>query len=322
MATPRVKLVERLVAEAGPKAIELEDLGDGWPSRVRVRVTTGWQPVDLYISGVGSHNRKQYEYRFQNPPEKSKRPIITSPGALPVLLGYSEEWGRPVCVAADVQRRLGSDHRFSVLFVVALLKAAAQRGWSEYHTTSDEVIVGFQPSLLPAFVEMMSGGIAVRERQIVDAITNAGLSQDDGEQTRERARAAASRVVVDARFRRDVMKAYAGECALCGLDWDMIEAAHIYPVTAPKSVDRVWNGLALCGNHHSLFDRHKIYVEPGSLAVQLHPDLLNPPNEACQVFVERTLEQLVVPAKDALQPKDQMFTQRYEWFGGAYAWVA
>ncbi len=58
-------------------------------------------------------------------------------------------------------------------------------------------------------------------------------------------------------FRRSVMKAYDGKCAICEATFvELIEAAHIIPFGDPRAELRVnpRNGIALCRNHHALFD--------------------------------------------------------------------
>jgi len=59
-------------------------------------------------------------------------------------------------------------------------------------------------------------------------------------------------------FRAALIKAYAGECAFCGLSFvEALEGAHIVPwqfSTHEQRLD-VRNGLLLCATHHRLFDR-------------------------------------------------------------------
>ena len=55
-------------------------------------------------------------------------------------------------------------------------------------------------------------------------------------------------------FRREIIKVYQNHCCLCGIQLGIVEAAHIVPHAHPNSSDNVDNGLALCPNHHSLFD--------------------------------------------------------------------
>ena len=53
-------------------------------------------------------------------------------------------------------------------------------------------------------------------------------------------------------------------CALCDAPSEVIEAAHIVPVSENGSDDS-GNGLLLCRNHHAFFDMGKWCLEPFSL---------------------------------------------------------
>ncbi|NEV64307.1 HNH endonuclease signature motif containing protein [Thiorhodococcus minor] len=60
---------------------------------------------------------------------------------------------------------------------------------------------------------------------------------------------------------------------MCGLGSGLIEGAHIYPVEASDSKDELWNGIALCRNHHRAFDLHRIAVHTDTWQLEIHPDL-------------------------------------------------
>lgn len=75
-------------------------------------------------------------------------------------------------------------------------------------------------------------------------------------------------------FRRDVVEAYGGKCALTGTDCEeALEAAHIQPFRGPKS-QHVQNGIALRRDIHRLFDAGLITFDPDGTVVlssQLQP---------------------------------------------------
>lgn len=58
----------------------------------------------------------------------------------------------------------------------------------------------------------------------------------------------------DPRFRDAVMRAYDGRCCVCGRQLGLVQAAHIIPHAYPDCVDLVTNGLALCIEHHRMYD--------------------------------------------------------------------
>ena len=58
----------------------------------------------------------------------------------------------------------------------------------------------------------------------------------------------------EARFRPLVLQAYGNRCAVCETALKLVDAAHIIPVSDPRSDDEVTNGLALCRLHHAAYD--------------------------------------------------------------------
>lgn len=64
-------------------------------------------------------------------------------------------------------------------------------------------------------------------------------------------------------FRRRVIGAYAATCAVCGLQLNLVEAAHILPVAVDGSTDETSNGIALCALHHRAFDMNLISINEG-----------------------------------------------------------
>ena len=62
---------------------------------------------------------------------------------------------------------------------------------------------------------------------------------------------------IQAIFRATLLKAYEGQCSICGLSFEeALEAAHIVPWSNASPADRISprNGILLCANHHRLFD--------------------------------------------------------------------
>jgi putative restriction endonuclease len=72
------------------------------------------------------------------------------------------------------------------------------------------------------------------------------------------------------KFRRLVLEAYKGSCCVCGRQLGLIEAAHIIPHGHADSNDHISNGLALCVEHHRLYDsavliptsQRKLFLNP------------------------------------------------------------
>jgi putative restriction endonuclease len=58
----------------------------------------------------------------------------------------------------------------------------------------------------------------------------------------------------DPKFRQAVLQAYDYACCVCGRQMGLVQAAHIIPHSHPDCIDQISNGLALCIEHHRLYD--------------------------------------------------------------------
>lgn len=74
-------------------------------------------------------------------------------------------------------------------------------------------------------------------------------------------------------FRRRLLAAYGGRCAVTGCDFeDALEAAHIQPYKGPQT-HHGQNGILLRADLHTLFDRGLISVDPANWRVVVSPRL-------------------------------------------------
>jgi len=77
--------------------------------------------------------------------------------------------------------------------------------------------------------------------------------------------------VRDPAFRDSVMRAYEGRCCICGRQLGLVEAAHVIPHAHPESTDDVRNGLALCVEHHRMYD-DALLLPTTEQRLHLNPD--------------------------------------------------
>ena len=349
MSTSRVRRSELAVTVAqlvgGP--LTIEDAGNGWPALGTVDSDGTTLSVALFVGPIGLAHRPQrvgVERRFQNPAanddERDRlgwhgRPIAVPAGRTPLLLGiWSEDphldVTRPVLVSADARKREGLSTRYSVFQRPAALQQAARDGWAEAMNDDGEPMYYFDPRLLPAVALAVEAAVPVPSHEISIAVGAAGLTDGAGGPPEmaltgaaERARRTATALVRDARFSAAVVGAYGGRCAMCGLGLRLVQGAHIYPASAPGSVDEAWNGLCLCSNHHAAFDRHLVWVDPTDRSIRLHPDVLDDAdNPATTAFISSTRAVVAEPDATAHRPPDEVFERRYEHFTGRYDWAA
>ncbi len=322
--SPRTRLLHELTRLTDGK-IRIIDEQTGWPGIVDIIVAPHAKRVSLHIASVGlsGRGRDDVERRYQNP--ASCDPVIAIPGTMPMLLGLWTQETTPVIVAHEALRRLGHGGTRTSLFIgLAALRAAAASGWGEYVGDTGERIIAFRPELFPVYAEMFIRDVLLDP----DIMTGVFISADvllDNPASVERARRATSILVRSARFRAEVVAAYDGRCAMCGIGLGLVEGAHIYPASAPSSSDDVRNGLALCPNHHSAFDRYLLWIQPSTHRILRHPSLMA--NAGAMIspaeiaFVSSTAPVLIPPRSRQHRASDQMIEARNSYFKDAYTWV-
>ncbi|NRD45410.1 HNH endonuclease [Corallococcus exiguus] len=76
-------------------------------------------------------------------------------------------------------------------------------------------------------------------------------------------------------FRRELLSAYGGKCAItqCELE-EVLEAAHVYPFRGSVT-NVVQNGLLLRSDIHTLFDRGLIAVDTADWSILIHEKLVS-----------------------------------------------
>jgi predicted restriction endonuclease len=74
-------------------------------------------------------------------------------------------------------------------------------------------------------------------------------------------------------FRRALLAAYGGKCAITGCAVEAaLEAAHIQPYLGPHT-NTVANGILLRADIHTLFDLHLLTIDPDTFKVRISPTL-------------------------------------------------
>lgn len=212
--------------------------------------------------------------------EKGTKASLETQGAYTVLLGYSADFGVFVAWQASLYQQFA--YSTNVQCREELLREARSTGWAVAPPRraggSEEVRVAFSSGNLPHFIRTSR---AADERGLRGKWREAHfLAQTPNEKTplpkrtreleeyveKQRQRVVSTRLVRDGKFSALVKKEYDYACAVCTMQLEIEEGAHIIPVRETGSSDEVWNGIALCPNHHELFDgsafvvNHELHV--------------------------------------------------------------
>lgn len=196
------------------------------------------------------------------------------------VMGYSPLYG--VFTIWEAVRHQGASYSKNIQVSSLLLEAASRDGWAidapRRTQLGPEVRAAIHPSHLARFlllsVRADERGLSGPDRQTfllsgapdLDALglsarIVAGEPIELGDVERARLEARVTRLKRDAGFSKRVLEQFTHQCAICQIQLSMLEAAHIIPVHHPKGSDEIWNGLALCPNHHTLFDRRILLID-------------------------------------------------------------
>ncbi len=122
-----------------------------------------------------------------------------------------------------------------------------------------------------------------------------------------------------ARFRRDVLRAYRSRCAVCALrEPALIEASHIIRDVDPEGIAAVVNGIALCAIHHAAYDRNLLGIDASGV-VHIGTRLLEESDGpmlagGIQHFHGAAIHQPIRPAD---RPDPERLAMRFEQFQSA-----
>jgi len=184
-------------------------------------------------------------------------------GETTLLLGWHS--GYEVFVGFDIKKHDGQASQSpSIQIKEETLQNAHTRAFAIYHRHNGEIAVAFRPEFLADYamnsVSLHMTGKAAADMSLLNNLDMLTETQIVAVKNQER-QIVLSQIAKKFRatdFRKRVLVAYENRCAACGVQLELIDAAHIIPVAASTSTDETKNGIALCKLHHAAFDRNLI----------------------------------------------------------------
>ncbi len=227
--------------------------------------------VYIWNCTPGGRNRAADEFRIQT----TIGELAARPGEITALLGWYDELG--VFAAWDIDAHAGPVAESpSCQVKLGTLEAARERSFATQRK-DNEMVVAFEPFLLADYAlaraSLHATGAAERDLSLLNRL--GGLRESEIEQVRHEERRTIIRTIAAKfrahQFRSRVLGAYEHQCAFCGVQLALVDAAHIVPVSAPESTDEVVNGVALCKLHHFAYDSNLVsFDERYSIATSHH----------------------------------------------------
>lgn len=184
-----------------------------------------------------------------------------APGESTLVLGWHSDYG--VFVGFDIKKHVGQASQSpSIQVKEETLQAARTHAFSIYHRQNGELAVAFRPEFLVEYAlnadAFHSTGKASTDLALLNNLDSLTQTKIESVVNPER-RTILSQIARKFRatdFRKRVLGAYEHRCAACGVQLELLDAAHIIPVAASESTDETMNGISLCKLHHAAFDRN------------------------------------------------------------------
>jgi len=194
-------------------------------------------------------------------------PLVVTSDAITLLLGWHEEIG--VFAGYDVMqhRTFGSSPSLQVR--ERTLEEAAKTGLAAQQRTMADVVVAFSPDEIMNYASQRAQLHQFKRDSEVEVLEAAASGKKIADEDLDEVPTLRRQVVRTVQqwyrqrdFRVRVLTAYERQCAICNLQLDLVQAAHIIPVGHPKGNDLTSNGLCLCPLHHEGYDESLVGVWP------------------------------------------------------------
>jgi putative restriction endonuclease len=210
----------------------------------------------------GGSARAKDEYRVQLTPA-NVMPSAVPAGDITLLLGWHDGYG--VFVSFDIAKHIGQASQSpSIQVKEETLINAHRHAFSVYERHNGELAVAFRPELFVEYIlnhtSLHATGQVNKDLSllnILDSLTDEKIESVVNTE-RKTVISQIARKYRENDFRRRVLGAYGHRCAMCAVQLELIDAAHIIPLAASNSTDETTNGIALCKLHHAAFDRNLI----------------------------------------------------------------
>jgi putative restriction endonuclease len=245
------------VQTAVPNSYSAVITGTGNPFLLDVLAEAGERKrYRVYIWNLtpGGRNRLDNEYRIQRTGQVLRRDRRVST----LVLGWHEGYG--VFAAFDIRRHLRQSSSPSLQIKEEALLSAHTRSFAAYKKGNGEIAIAFKPQFLLDYARICerihetAEGAVLAALDHIDEVSDRQISRIRSQPRREIVRTLKQKYR-EHDFRARVLGAYNHQCAVCGIQLGLVEAAHILPVQTEGSTDETTNGIALCVLHHRAYDR-------------------------------------------------------------------
>lgn len=267
--TALLSIVTHSISECGWNVLYLSDPSIH-PFSLQIYRDDESYRVRIYIWNItpGGNNRPLDEYRIQ-PTGLPNQCFEPESSGYTLILGWWDGVG--VFTGFDYGKHTGILGTSSSLQIrEQYLRNAHINGFSACDKGNEEIAIAFKPSFFIEYVkdlESLHGfGESEYDLGVLKTIAENPYTVNDAEiestsWTRRTVIQTVRKRLRDSSFQDRVLTAYNYRCAICGVQLDLVQAAHIVPVSHEDGTDHTSNGMALCALHHYAYDRGLVFVD-------------------------------------------------------------
>jgi putative restriction endonuclease len=221
---------------------------------------------NIHESGEGRKN--QDECRIQVSKTRNFNPALSSKNDI-IVLGYFAD--EKVFTAWDpykMRSRFNEKQTVSIYSRFSIQRSASINKISLYIDNNEQNIISFKPEYLGLYLDNIDLIHYLDEQALLELVNKSdelNLLGENGEieinSNKFNVSHSREPTYRNPKFREMVYNAYNYRCAICGIQLELIEAAHIIPFSHPQGNDEVSNGICLCALHHTAYDKSLIYFD-------------------------------------------------------------
>lgn len=261
-----LNLVVKAITDSSWNVLYLNDIHEH-PFELQVYREDESYRLRLYIWKLthgGGEARPPNEYRIQITGVEHFEQVA---GYKTVILGWWKE--AEVFAGFDVRKHLGHLGKSpSIQIREEYLRSAYINGFSPCDKGNQEIAIAFRPDFFVEYIRNLENlhdfGQSAQDLAILENILqHPEVNAEDihiADVERKTTIISVRKKLRDVNFRDRVLTAYNFQCAVCGMQLKLIDAAHILPVSHESSTDETRNGLALCALHHRAYDKGLIAI--------------------------------------------------------------
>ena len=264
----------------------------------------------MHESGDGRGN--QDECRIQVAESKNFNDAMNSKTEVIVLGYFADEKVFTAWNPYMMRDRFNQKQTISLYSRFSIQRQAALTKIASYRDTKGQLVLSFLPDYLGLYLENLSTIHLLNDAELLELVNKSdklNSENKDGEFDVPEGHLTIThtRYKRDPRFKSIVYAAYDNRCAMCGIQLELIEAAHIVPHSHELGTDEIGNGISLCALHHTAYDRSLIFFDEDFNIIinELKMEYLEKMglDSGFRKFKALSFDKIQLPANHTLRPK-------------------